>query len=186
MKYTIIIEKGKERELTMSFISPLLTQLLKIAGQETLDDLGIDEAFVMTDKFKKSIDKRAKFFSKAVNNTTFRKLKNTLSEGLEAGEGYIALSDRVRGVYKDIGDYRADLIARTESTNANNEGTLAGYNQSKIVSHKEWIAIMDDRTRPEHAEMNGEIVPKDALFSNGLPYPQEPNCRCAIGPAVED
>lgn len=182
----IIIEETSERAITLEFISPLLTQLLKIAGQETLDDLGIDEGFILIDKFKKSIDKRAKFFSKEVNNTTFKKLKNTLSEGLEAGEGYIDLSDRVRGVYKDIGTYRADLIARTESTNANNEGALAGYNQSKIVSHKEWIAIMDDRTRPEHRALNGEIVSADKEFSNGLMYPQEPNCRCTIGPVVED
>jgi HK97 family phage portal protein len=182
----IIIQPTKEKEITLEFISPLLTQLLKMAGQETLDDLGIDEGFVLTERFQKAIDKRAKFFSKEVNNTTFKKLKSTLAEGMKAGEGYIALSDRIRGVYKDIGTYRADLISRTESTNANNEGTLAGYNQSKIVSHKEWIAIMDDRTRPEHASLNGEVVANDKSFSNGLMYPQEPNCRCTIGPVVED
>jgi len=181
----VIIDKKKEQALTLEFISPLLTQLLKMAGQETLDDLGINEGFVLTERYKKSIEKRAKFFSREVNRTTFNKLKNTLSEGLVAGEGYIALSDRVKSVYKDIGTYRADLIARTESTNANNEGTLAGYTQSEVVSHKEWIAIIDDRTRPEHIALNGEIVPKDETFSNGLMFPQEPNCRCTIGPVIK-
>lgn len=182
----VIIEKNKEKTITLEFITPLLMQLIKIAGQETLDDLGIDEGFTLTERFKKAIDKRAKFFSKEVNETTFNKLRDTLTEGMEQGEGYIALSDRVKNVYKDISTYRADLIARTESTNANNEGTLAGYKQSRVVTHKEWIAIMDERTRPEHAALNGEIVPIDKTFSNGLMYPQEPNCRCVLGPVVED
>jgi SPP1 gp7 family putative phage head morphogenesis protein len=44
---------------------------------------------------------------------------------------------------------------------------------------------MDNRTRPEHAKLNGQIVGLNEKFSNGLAYPQEPNCRCVLGPALE-
>lgn len=48
-----------------------------------------------------------------------------------------------------------------------------------------WISQRDDRVRDEHAQLDGEIVLLDNQFSNGLDYPQEPNCRCAIVPVLE-
>jgi hypothetical protein len=45
---------------------------------------------------------------------------------------------------------------------------------------KEWVTQGDDRVRDEHAAMEGERVPRDDNFSNGLDYPSEPNCRCGV------
>ena len=91
---------------------------------------------------------------------------------------------RVKETYNQYPTYRLDLIARTESTFANNEGFLDAYKQSDIVQGKEWIATLDDRTRDEHAMLDGEIVELNQSFSNGLQYPQEYNCRCVIAPAM--
>jgi len=94
------------------------------------------------------------------------------------------ISTRIRSVYTDINKVRAGLIARTESTFANNAGFQASFAQSKVVNGKEWIATKDERTRPAHAATDGEIVEVNSTFSNGLDYPQEPNCRCVIAPAL--
>ena len=97
----------------------------------------------------------------------------------------IKISDRINKTYEEFPTWRSDLIARTESTAANNEGFIEAYKQSDVATHKEWIATMDDKTRPAHMELDGQIVPVGKAFSNGLQYPQEPNCRCVIGPAFE-
>ena len=79
------------------------------------------------------------------------------------------------------------MVARTEATAANNEGLLEGFRQSDVANGKEWINAGDDRVRIEHQDVpvgvGTEVVGLDAVFTNGLAYPQEPNCRCVLGPA---
>jgi len=88
--------------------------------------------------------------------------------------------------YSRFPSWRTELIARTEATAANNEGMIEGFRQSGVANGKEWINAGDDRVRPEHQDgvgVGGEIVALNATFSNGLGFPQEPNCRCVLGPA---
>ena len=109
-----------------------------------------------------------------------------MAEGISDGEGIADLTNRVSGVYEEYPSYRSERIARTETTASNNEGALEGFKQSDVATHKEWIATGDERTRPEHVALNGQIVKLDKAFSNGLQYPSEPNCRCVIAPAFEE
>lgn len=85
---------------------------------------------------------------------------------------------------------RAMLIARTEST------SLHGYAANRALAEegwqaKKWMATHDARTRPEHAEADGQTVPVDGEFIVGgftLAYPGDPsapvgmiaNCRCTM------
>ena len=178
-----IFDKEKEEGLTLDFIIPYIESYLKESGMEALNMIAPQETFNETKRIRDIIKKRARMFAESVNNTTLEKLDGTLSEGIAAGEGIDALADRVESVYEEFPSYRSELIARTEATASNNEGLLEGYKQSDVATGKEWIAVMDDRTREEHAALNGEIVALDQSFSNGLQYPNEPNCRCVLGPA---
>ena len=45
---------------------------------------------------------------------------------------------------------------------------------------KTWISAGDDRVREEHMSIDGESVPLDGKFSNGLDGPSEPMCRCVL------
>lgn len=53
---------------------------------------------------------------------------------------------------------------------------------------KEWVATLDERTRDSHRDLDGERVPQDKPFSNGLMYPADRNgeagevfnCRCTM------
>jgi HK97 family phage portal protein len=172
--------------LAIKFITPYLEEFISDAGNGALDLLGIDKPLAMTERMKKVIEKKAKFYAKTTTKTTFKELEDTLSIGAEANETINQLTDRVKVVFNKLSTSRAELIARTEATTANNDGLLEAYRQSGVATGKEWIAVMDDRTRPEHAMLNGEIVGLSENFSNGLPYPQEFNCRCVIGPALEE
>jgi hypothetical protein len=91
--------------------------------------------------------------------------------------------------------YRSKTIARTESIRALNAGNNQLWNQAVNSGKlevgqvtKKWITVGDHKVRPEHAEMDGETVGLNDLFSYGLAYPGDPsaepeltiNCRCSL------
>lgn len=177
-----VLNVKEEIKLFAAFALPFMLDMAEQGGKDTASML--NEDFSMTTQLKKAMEKRSRFFAISVNNTTFQQLTDTLTAGLDAGEGIGALTERVQDVYGAIPEWRANMIARTEATNANNEGTLERYRGSAVVKGKEWVATMDDRVRDEHAALNGEIVLVDEKFSNGEAYPQDINCRCVLAPAM--
>jgi len=188
----ISFDKKKENQIFAELAFPFLADAATESGQDALDLLGTGETFEYTAALEKKLKDRAKFFAVSINDTTLEKLSVTLAEGINSGEGITELSDRVSAVYDEFPTYRSDTIARTESTAANNEGFIEAYNQSAVVTQKEWVATVDERTRDSHLAINGEIVPTDQEFANGLMYPGDDsgdasetvNCRCVLAPVV--
>lgn len=181
-----LFDMESETVLGIQFITPFLTDFLKQAGIETMDQIAPAETFNQTDKISKLIAKRAKEYAVSVNNTTIEKLSSTLAQGIEEGDGIRDLSNRIEDTYGEFSTYRSELIARTEATTANNLGMVEAFKQSGVANAKEWINAGDSRVRDEHQDgigVGGEIVELDSKFSNGLGFPQEPNCRCVLGPA---
>ena len=104
-----------------------------------------------------------------------------------------------------ITDYRAELIARTETGRAANIGSMVGATSTGLVTIKEWISARDNRTRREprdhtdHLIMDGVKLPMEKKFhvpnnQVGLGYElmDHPcdskasaanvcNCRCTLG-----
>lgn len=85
---------------------------------------------------------------------------------------------------------RATAIARTETTGAYNAGATYAL-QQEGVSCKQWLATNDARTRPEHADADGQVVGIHELFDVGgfsaphpgaasLPPELSVNCRCTV------
>jgi hypothetical protein len=79
-----------------------------------------------------------------------------------------------------ITDYRAELIARTETGRAANIGSMVGATSTGLVTIKEWIAARDNRTRREprdhtdHLIMDGTKLPMEKQF-------QVPNNQVGLG-----
>ena len=120
----------------------------------------------------------------------YSKLKQELAVGLVQGESTYKIAKRLE---KLLGtNYNnAIKIARTEITRAENASRLEAFKYAEslgIKQMKSWIATGDNRTRKSHQDVNGELVPLDKPFSNGLIYPGDPmgsadevaNCRCAM------
>jgi len=102
-----------------------------------------------------------------------------------------------------ITDYRAELIARTETGRAANIGSMVGATSTGLVTIKEWIAAKDNRTRRiprdqfDHYNMDGKKLPIDETFKlqnkkGGFDLMLHPcdssgsagdvcNCRCTLG-----
>lgn len=181
-----ILNIKKENELLAKITGPLIEEFLKLAGEDAMEILKPADDYEQSPKATKFVKERKEFLAKSVNATTATKLETAVNKGLNAGEGVLKISERIKKVYSEFPDYRADMIARTEVTAANNSGLIDGYRQSGVADSKEWVAVLDARTRPEHVALDGEVVKLDEEFSNGLPYPQEVNCRCVIAPVIGD
>jgi len=84
-----------------------------------------------------------------------------------------------------ITDYRAELIARTETGRAANIGSMVGATSTGLVTIKEWISARDNRTRREprdhtdHLIMDGTKLPMEKQF-------QVPNNQVGLGYELMD
>ncbi len=181
-----ILNLSKEADLLAEISLPFLEQYFKDSGEQALAGLAPAEEFNISKSRKEALAKRAELIGTSVNTTTSERLEQIISQALDEGKGTYEISSLIRNFYAEVPVWRADMIARTEATNANNEGLIEGYKQSGIATHKEWVATQDDRTREEHLALDGEVVPVDSEFSNGLDFPQEVNCRCVIAPVFKE
>lgn len=92
-------------------------------------------------------------------------------------------------------DGRANLIARTETVGANNQGSLAQAlaiaDADQLTGRKTWLSTSDNRTRPDHADADGQTVGLDENFTVGGVEMNGPgdnsggadqvcNCRCTL------
>ena len=173
-----------ENRIFFELAVPVFTDITKRRGSRAGELIGIE--FELTDEIVKEIDKKSMKFAEEVNNTTRKKLKQELGEGIAAGEGVPKLSERVSGVFKERRKYESERIARTEVNAASNGAELEAYKQSEVIEKKEWLATLDDRTAPVCVALNGNVVGLKRTFNGGFQHPPaHPNCRCAILPVVE-
>jgi len=136
-----------------------------------------------------------------ITNTTKDQIRRYL---IQSAEQNLTLPESIvllRGA--GITDYRAELIARTETGRAANIGSMVGATSTGLVTVKEWIAAKDNRTRRiprdqfDHLNMDGTKIPMDATFKlqnkkGGFDLMLHPcdssgsagdvcNCRCTLG-----
>jgi len=124
-----------------------------------------------------------------ITATTKDKVKNAIFAGMEREEGIPDIAARISDIYDGFEGYRATMIARSEVVDASNQASMAQARDGGSTLDLMWIATNDDRTREEHAEMDGVTVAYDQEFdcSDGTTMPGEAvNCRCTIGYAVPD
>jgi len=174
-----------------STFRPVLGSLVDDIGSAALDDIGVSISFnVLEPRVKRFIEQRAQRFAQRVNQTTWDDLRKSLSAGISAGEAVSDLAKRVDTVMGTRIRSSATTIARTEVIGASNGGTLLAWQQTDVVSGKEWLATADDKTRDTHAEAHGQRRGIDEDFEVGggsgpapgqIGEPEEDiNCRCTM------
>lgn len=130
-----------------------------------------------------------------VTDTTKQQIRDRIAEGEAEGESIPELAARIDELYLDqIIPNRSTVIARTEVISSSNAGSRFAAKQTGLDLRKEWIATRDKRTRSTHKHIDGEIRDIEALYSNGLLFPGDPNgtakeviqCRCTEAYLVND
>ncbi len=129
---------------------------------------------------------------KYITSTILDMLRDALAEGVNLGESIPKLAKRIDAFYLDeIIPNRSEVIARTEVIGASNWASMEAADQSGLTLNKEWLAAHDSRTRPDHAEADGQKVAMDEPFNVGgyeMDYPgalgapasEVCNCRCTV------
>lgn len=137
-----------------------------------------------------------------IPGTTMTRFRDSMYKGYEAGEGIVELSQRVTdqlGALTGKHDWRAELIARTETNSAFNFGSMESYKQAKVDGTKHWISAFDDRVREWHIAVEavkGRQTPFTVFGPSGavsMMYPGDMaggaenacNCRCCVSLSPE-
>lgn len=163
-------------------------------------------------------EERSDFASDSIAQTTANSYKDAIKRTLTASAlvGEEATNDHIANeMGKDFVntlDGRLDLISQTETAVATDEGKIYeidaiddtdsefddGTTLSNYKVKKTWMAVLDDRTRPAHAEADGQIVNYDEPFivdGEELMYPRDDSlgasddnifgCRCESVESLE-
>src|SRR6266496_2930399 len=127
-----------------------------------------------------------------ITDTTRAEIQSALAQGVQAGEALPALVKRLNDLYLvSIIPKRSEVIARTEVIAASNYGSQEAAKSSGLTLKKVWLSTSDSRTRPDHAEADGQEVDMDEPFkvggsqlmypgdsSLGAPADEVVSCRC--------
>jgi SPP1 gp7 family putative phage head morphogenesis protein len=128
---------------------------------------------------------------KGMTDEVMLDLRQELERGIMNGEGVAKIKDRVGKVF-DVGSTRAEAIARTETTRAENQGKLQAFKSSGKDMKKKWLAAMDDRTSDICKRLNGQVVGMNENFKDkqtnweGPCPPSHVNCRSSVLYLMED
>lgn len=122
----------------------------------------------------------------AINSTTADALRAALADGDEGENGEDQLS--AANVFDDAVGHRGAAAAVTLATTfASFAVTEAARQAAPSRAMKVWT-VTSGNPRTSHAGMDGETVPVDDVFSNGMAWPGDPvggadevaECRCTI------
>lgn len=229
------VEDGN-RSLAKRDIDPVYKQLALIMSDEqwdinlqdalmplytTLMKEQIKDAWAQLPNFKPPKDvpavsefvkQRARKIAVDINDESQKQILLTLAEGIDKGESRNELRARVENIFGDMSSKRADRIARTESVRAASQADIYGWDDSDIVTGKEWHTKLGDAC-PFCQSLNGKIVELNKPFVElgdrlevtttskaGNPVthtlkvdyepmvgpPSHPNCRCVLLPVIVD
>ena len=131
-----------------------------------------------------------------------QKLNSAIMQGILQGEPLAKVAKRLQSV-TNMEKAQAMRNARTMMTNAQSSGRYDAYRRAKgmgIYFKVVWIATLDNRTRHEHRQLDGQMQEVDTPFEvdgqqimypadlGGTNYKVPPeliyNCRCTIGAAI--
>lgn len=127
-----------------------------------------------------------------IGDSVWNDMRNKTRKAIESGATNEDLKNQLQKI-GSMSEYRADVIARTETSNAYLNGqwesneALGDYG----AVEKQWIATSDGRTRPSHAAVDNQVKPINEPFMVGgaaMQYPHDPaapakeviQCRCVL------
>ena len=120
-----------------------------------------------------------------VNDTTRRELLRALELQEAGAEGLMATPE---GVFENAAENRSESAGNAFATAVDGWATLEACRQTGIGGiTKQWV-VTSRNPRPSHAAMNGERVPIESTFSNGMEWPGDwaggPDevcgCQCTV------
>lgn len=160
---------------TIQVISPLMyeTVMAGVAGASAL----IDQDVVMDMDFIKAwLDKVSGEIGMSITETTLAEFEKAMDDGVSAGESLSEIKARIEKVFDFAIEYRAELIARTETSRGVVEAHRQTYEHYGFTD-VEWLLSPDVcSTCQDRASKEWTIKNIDGQI------PVHPNCKCDFTP----
>jgi len=181
-------------------IAKAIKKIIAFEGLKNISDLVIKNTFMEGwDTAEKQLDRNFMINKDAVQylqDYTFNNimdlteevkndLRAELERGIIAGEGITNLKNRVIKVF-DAGENRAEMIARTETNRAENQGKLQAFKSSDEDFLKKWVSAKDERTSELCMRLHGQTIGLNENFKDtrtgweGPTPPAHVNCRSTV------
>ena len=214
----LLFDREEWRRIVAQEVEPILSETLRDGGKrgaEMAEAIGFTGAFdVENPEVRAWLETYHFKFADKITATASDQLRGILEEGLHAGEGLRELKQRILNdpVMGPAADsYRAELIARTETTRAQEAGAeQAWINANREAAHNDLPAPFTGevwRANPAACEFCAALDGKttkigEAYFEQGSVYelegagrmsltyetverpPLHPNCRCGVEPVI--
>jgi HK97 family phage portal protein len=185
-------------ERTRTTLEPVIETTVMVAGQAAAADIGLAWD-IMLPAVDRIITDRAEHLAATITDTTATAIADQLAEGVRLGESVDQLAARIDHLFDVTWANRAETVARTEVIAAHNHSYRAVLDAGAaagLVEEIEWVSTRDQRTRPDHREVDGQRIPPNGRFDVGgelLAYPGDPNgspentinCRCTIRALID-
>jgi len=191
----VLKEQGNSQ---IADLAAMLPKANKKAEAEEDIEFDLNEPNVL-----KYIGDRLDDFSETTAQTTIDATRKLLREDFENGEPLLQMASHLREYYTGAETYRANLIARTESTSAMNTADLEAVRQMDLEGAvgKCWVSEQDPQTRETHLLASerysdgydgdtDKVMNIDDVFHVGNDQMLSPaggqvaeencNCRCAM------
>lgn len=175
------------RRRSAEVLRPIVERAWRRGGESIISGGG---AFDMdAPNVKRALADRVDELAGQVTATTEQVIRSqVLAHGVAEGDSIPELRARLQRVFADLSDYRATMIARTESVGGYNSAAhLAALDAGAV--RKTWLATDDARTRATHRAANGSTVALNKRFpltdsrwpaDPAAPANQSINCRCTL------
>jgi len=167
-----------------------------MVGEIKPEPLPFDEAIrywrgkvpLTADKFYAlAMDQRAKAFtvSGVTRMDMIEEVKAAVDAALKSGITLADFKKAIADIIEAQGwkDRRVDTIFRSNMQSAYNAGRYKQQTDPDVLKQRpywQYVAVMDERTRPEHAALDGKVFPADDPFWGTWYPPNGFNCRCTV------
>lgn len=159
IKVRDIFDGGYWRRATAAALRPFVERAWRRGGATITGSFDLDEPDVAT-----ALTDRIDELAGQVTATTEQVLRSQLlAHGVAEGESVPELRARLQKVFANLSDFRATMIARTE--------TVGGYSQASFLAaldagavRKTWVSTDDKRTRRTHRAAQGSSVAMNKRF----------------------
>jgi SPP1 gp7 family putative phage head morphogenesis protein len=155
-----------------------------LRSSQFLTSLGIKAIFSILPADRAAIDillTRDLSGLKGITDELSKQIMQEITDGMLRGDSMAEVARAIDQRVDSIGRVRAEVLARTETMKAYNEGAITQYEKHGITE-VEWLASYGDRTCDECAMLDGERFPIDRKPD----CPLHPNCRCTLLPVIPE
>lgn len=141
----------------------------------------VDELLAMTEQANEAAiayaESTAAELVTQITEATRNEMRALLTEGVSDGATVDELASDVTNAY-GFSEERSRLIARTETSFAENRGTLAGWKASGLVEGTEWLPDVDPCPICQDNADEGVVPIGEEYPSGDEAAPAHPNCEC--------